>query len=288
MIMTDTAATAARHGDLAMAPAANPRGATAVHAAAIVLLTTAALLKAYQAVVAPAVAPLGSRLLEAALVQYELALAGLLALNLWPTAVWGLTTATFTVFAGVSVRKWLGGQSHCGCFGPVYVDPRITSVLDILMVALLMWVGPRPRRLTGIPLRVAAAVMAILMLGSAAAIAFAIAPKPGLVAAAGEYDFGKVSADQAARCDHVFLVHNRGHSPVRVTGYKSSCGCTVAEVPAGPIGPGASAEVKVKADWAGVAGTPYARITLHTDSWWTPRVPLVIHAEVEPAAAAGR
>src|SRR3954454_22987086 len=96
--MSDTAVAAP---ELPAGPALNPRFAAAVHATAAALLAAAALLKAYQAVAAPAVGPLAPRLLEVALIQYELALAGLLALNLWPTFSWGLATATFTVFAGV-------------------------------------------------------------------------------------------------------------------------------------------------------------------------------------------
>jgi len=159
--------------------------------------------------------------------------------------------------------------------------------LDLLIVLLLVLVGPRPPRTgrRGGIARTGAVTIVVLALIAVGAAAFAAAPKRGLVAAEkGIYDFGVVPARQAKRCEHIFLVRNTAKEAVRITGFKSSCGCTVAELPASSIPPGGSAEVRVRADWSGVAGSVYARVTLETDNRWTSRVPLMINGEIRRAA----
>jgi hypothetical protein len=121
------------------------------------------------------------------------------------------------------------------------------------------------------------------MLSAAGAVGFAVIPHRGLMAVdGGVHDFGRVSAAAAGHCEHVFRVENTAATPVRVTGFTSSCGCTVATLPADPVLPGHSAEVRVIANWSGVTGSTSASITLQTDCRTTPRVPLVIHGEVSP------
>src|SRR4051794_15785530 len=185
----DPSASSSSSTTTALTPASSSRRfAKIVHIAAATLLTVAALLKAYQTVHNPDVLPLTTRLYEAALIEFELALAALLVLSRWRSFAWAAGVATFTIFAGVSVRKWLGGASSCGCFGPVVMDPRVTSAIDVVIVGLLLFAGPwraietapggnRAARRAGI------ALFALLMLGSFAAAAYAAAPKRGLVAA---------------------------------------------------------------------------------------------------------
>ena len=94
-----------------------------------------------------------------------------------------------------------------------------------------------------------------------------------------------VAHEGAGRCEHTFAVRNTSQRALRITGFHSSCGCTIAELPAPAIPPGGWAEVRVRADWSGVVGQPYARVTLYTDNFWTRRVLLTIHAEIPPAPA---
>ena len=260
--------------------------APAVHLAVAALLTVAALLKAWQAVGKPDVSPLWSRLFDAALIEFELALAAMLVLNLFPLVVWGIVVATFTVFLGVSVKKIFGGANSCGCFGPITVDPRVTGAVDLVMLVLLLIAGPRPRRIRQSGARrPIAALFIFLMIACAAAVAYAAAPKRGLVAQDPDYDFGILAPDRADRCEHIFLVRNTSSRALTITGWQSSCGCTTADVPTHPIPPGQAAEVLVRANWSGVTGQPYARITLETDNRWTRHVPLVIHSQI-PASPA--
>jgi hypothetical protein len=267
----------------------------AVHVAAAALLMAAALLKAYQAVAGPAeVRSTASRLLELGLIEFELIVAAMLLLNVLPFAARYLALTAFTVFAGVSLRKAMSGFSTCGCFGPVDVDPRATAAIDLLMV-LLLALAPSPSPPPSSPTRwsvwrrIALMAFTVLMIAAAGAVAFAALPKRGLmVAGSAVHDFGLVAPDRAARCEHTFLIRNTASRPIRITGFHSSCGCAVAYLPASPIPPGDSAEVRVRADWTGVVGQPYARVTLSTDNFWTRKVLLTIHAEIPPAPAPGK
>jgi hypothetical protein len=110
-------------------------------------------------------------------------------------------------------------------------------------------------------------------------------PKRGLIAENPDYDFGMLAPEEAARAEHVFLVRNTANRPLRITDFRSSCACTVASLPTGPIAPDESARVTVRADWSNAAGAPYARVTLKTDNFWTPSVALLIHAELRPATS---
>ena len=274
-------------------PQALARG---VHLVAAALLTAAALLKAYQAFGRPQNLPLAPRLIEGLQIEFELLLAALLALRIRPAATWGLAIATFAIFAGVAVKKVMAGLPSCGCFGPVHMNPRVTTGVDVVMIALLMFAGPQsaepvtPRsRGRSLAARMVAVIFALLMLLSAAGVTYAALPKPGLVADAPDnFDFGVIPGDRAAarRLEHGFVIRNTGKHPLRITSAKNGCACTVTDLPPGPIAPGDSATVMVRANWAGVVGRPYAQVTLETDSFWTRHVPLVVQAEILPAAGA--
>lgn len=272
--------------DLA-APASSSALSKWTHIAAALLLAAAAILKAYQTVAHPDVNNLLLSIGYGALIEFELMLAGLLLLRVWPREVWVVTLLAFTIFAGVSVKHAVAGASSCGCFGAVRVDPKITAVVDVVMMALLLIGGPRvrdveeeatpPRRVSG----AGVALVAVTMLLAGAAVTYALMPRSGIVVMDGaEHDFGVIPAADGGNCQHTFLVRNTANRAVKITQYESSCGCTTATIPSQPVPPGGAAEVRVKANWTGVTGTPYARVTLSTDSWWTPRVSLVVHADI--------
>jgi hypothetical protein len=275
--------------DLAAAPELTRPGSRAwetVHIVAGLLLILAATLKAYQAAMpGPAVA-LRLRLFDVALIEFELAVGGMLLLNVRPTIAWGLAVAAFTVFAGVSVQKALAGAKSCGCFGPAAVNPKLMAAADAAIVVMLLLAGPRLPRVgnRGAVTRAAAVAIFTLMLAAAAGIAFAAIPKHGLIVSGDDsYDFGTLTTAQAGRCEHAFTVGNTSRVPIRITSFKSSCGCTVADVPTAPIPPGGSAEVRVRADWSKVTGSTASTVTLNTDNHWTPRVELTIRGHITPA-----
>jgi len=256
----------------------------AVHIAVGLLLVAAAILKGYQAGTSLPGIPLRLRLMDLALIEFELLLGGMLLLNRWRRAAWALTIVTFTVFAGVSLNKALAGAPSCGCFGAVTVNPKLMVALDTLVVILLVFAGPRPIRTAARPRlrRVGAVAILALMCAAVGGVAFAAVPKRGLEADNANFDFGALYPYQAKVCAHTFTVRNTSDRPIRILASPSSCSCTVSQAPTAPIPPGQSAEVRLRADWSKIVGNPYAQVTLETDSRWTPKVPLVIHAQIRP------
>lgn len=51
---------------------------------------------------------------------------------------WLTSLITFTVFAGVSFYQGWVGQTSCGCFGRVSINPWYTFGADLLVLALLI------------------------------------------------------------------------------------------------------------------------------------------------------
>jgi hypothetical protein len=117
------------------------------------LLLTAATLKAWQLATGPVLSRgiLDSRWLLVGVVELELLLGLWLLAGLLPRPTWAVALGCFSVFACVSLYKALAGQSSCGCFGRVQVNPWYTCGLDSAVVAsLLRWrpdgVAPRASR----------------------------------------------------------------------------------------------------------------------------------------------
>ena len=122
-----------------------------------------------------------------------------------------------------------------------------------------------------------------LVILAAGVSTYAAMPKRGLVADdRGVHDFGTLRAEDASLCEHIFVLRNTSSQSIRVTGFTSSCACTVADVPNAPIPPGSSAEVRVQAHWGSGAGSTYSRVTLRTDNRWTPEVHLTVNAQIIP------
>jgi hypothetical protein len=258
--------------------------ATTVAVLAGTLLLVAAVLKGYEAVMPGPALALHLRLRDLALIEFELALGAMLILNMRPALAWGMALAAYAVFAGFSVQKVMMGAKSCGCFGTAAVNPKIMVAIDLAIVVMLLVAGPRRAdTMQRSRLRRAGAALAIvLMLSVAAGIAFAAIPKRGLVATEdGTHDFGKISAAEAI--EHTFTVRNTASTPVHITGYKSSCGCTVADIPTAPIASGGSANVVVRASWKDFTGRTASTVTLQTDNRWTPKVELTISGEIVPS-----
>ena len=76
-------------------------------------------------------------------VAAECVLAALLLSGRHPHRVRWLTLATFLGFAIITGWKAAGGLPSCGCFGWIRVDPRITLILDLLILAAFAVCRPR-------------------------------------------------------------------------------------------------------------------------------------------------
>ena len=129
--------------------------------AAILLL--AAGLKAYQLVTAPlppvmqgsVFTPLLELLNDCyflmLVVVGEILFALILIAGIWQQWMWLLSLLGFSMFTLVSLMKGLSGESSCGCFGTVTVNPWITTGLDLTIVIFLTvfreridWTFPPP------------------------------------------------------------------------------------------------------------------------------------------------
>ncbi len=115
---------------------------------ALVLLTAAGL-KAYELATVPTsgTSVLESRWFLIGLVEAEflfglwLLLAGML-----PELTRWAALGCFGLFAGVTLSKALAGESSCGCFGHIEVDPWYALALDVAAVVALYRCRPRETR----------------------------------------------------------------------------------------------------------------------------------------------
>ena len=116
--------------------------------AAILLL--AAGLKAYQlataplppvvqgSVFTPLLELLNDRNFQMLVVVGEILFALILIAGIWLQWTWLLSLLGFSVFTLVSLMKGLSGETSCGCFGTITVNPWITMMFDLVIVACLL------------------------------------------------------------------------------------------------------------------------------------------------------
>lgn len=71
-------------------------------------------------------------------------------------------------------------------------------------------------------------------------------PRPQFQVTPAEGDLGTVSVGQAV--ERTFLIRNAGTARLLITDVKSTCQCTVADLPSRAIAPGGLAELKVTFD----------------------------------------
>ena len=78
------------------------------------------------------------RYFQILIVVGEILFALVLISGLWMAWMWLLSLLGFTAFTLVSVIKGLSGETSCGCFGTVTVNPWITATFDAAIVGLLL------------------------------------------------------------------------------------------------------------------------------------------------------
>jgi hypothetical protein len=108
------------------------------------ILLVAASLKAYQLATEPV---LGDGLLHARwfnvfVVEFELFFGTWLIFGMLPKLTWLASVVLFSAFTIVSLFKAVTGETSCGCFGNVTVNPWITAAFDMVVVGLLVYVRP--------------------------------------------------------------------------------------------------------------------------------------------------
>ncbi len=91
------------------------------------------------------------------------------------------------------------------------------------------------------------------------------------------HDFGRLSAGE--NISYSFKFTNTGKSDLVISGFDTSCGCTVADYPKERIKPGESGYVTVSFRSAGKSGQQFQEVTV-TSNAKPAKVKLKIHAEV--------
>ncbi len=143
------------------------------------ILLAAAVLKGHQLAREPVLGTglLDSRFFLIGVVEFEFLFGLWLLAGMYPKLTWLAAISCFACFASVSLAKALSGESSCGCFGRVAVDPWYTLGLDtVAVIALLRWepVGTEPRSLTSFR-------SALLRVGCVAAVWLIVGIPAGMV-----------------------------------------------------------------------------------------------------------
>jgi hypothetical protein len=123
------------------------------------VLFAAAGLKAYQLATGPLPPPvhgsfftplldlLNHRSLMMFVVEMELLFTLVLVFGICQSWSWLLALLGFTAFTLVSLIKGLSGESSCGCFGILTVNPWITASFDmVIVILLLIFREPLPKK----------------------------------------------------------------------------------------------------------------------------------------------
>lgn len=213
-------------------------------------------------------------------------------LGLW--LLWGqhrgaalfAVTATFLTFAFVSFRQGWIGQTSCGCFGAIRVNPWLAFGIDIAALALLATVGRKAVR--------SPAGQVAKSFGFLATSACGVLAMLGLLAGIGTLAFGspagalaylrgeKLSVeprllDMGEGCigdnkEAVVHVRNWTDQPIRVLGGTSDCSCVVTRSLPVTIPPGERMSLTVVVRLKGPPGLFTRTANLFTDHDQTTRV----------------
>lgn len=185
---------------------------------------------------------------QVALVEIEIVLAIWLWSGVRPVLSWLVALVTFTGFAAASFYLAWIGQSSCGCFGSLHVNPWFTLTLDsAILIGLALgrpdlaplWANPRRELVEGCrPALVAAAGMAAMfaILWSVALYGFGSAPE-ALAYLRGERvsvqpRLVNMGEGQPGELRQVAVeVANWTDKPIRVIGASRDCSCSVDGLP---------------------------------------------------------
>ncbi len=105
-----------------------------------------------------------------------------------------------------------------------------------------------------------------MVAAASAAVADEPQPEPGgargprLTCDEPVYRFGEATSNQVI--EHGFVIANAGDAPLRITGIRTSCGCTVAKLPKHEVPPGERTSIEASLALHGKRGTTRQRITV--------------------------
>lgn len=93
-----------------------------------------------------------------------------------------------------------------------------------------------------------------------------------------DYDFGKIYNGETA--EHVFVIHNRGGSPLEIKNVRSTCGCTVTTIGKRTLGPQESTELKAVFNSKRYRGEVIKNIYVYSNDPENPIQKLSVRADV--------
>lgn len=103
--------------------------------------------------------------------------------------------------------------------------------------------------------------MILLLSNSLSVVAIAA---PDLTVDQPVFDFGTIA--QGKKVEHVFILKNKGTTPLTIKNTSTSCGCTAANVSSSVIQPGKSAEIKTTFDSSNFTGKVTKTVSVETDA----------------------
>jgi hypothetical protein len=205
-------------------------------------LIAAAGLKAYYLGVRPiAVAGLlDSRSFMLALVGAELGFAFWLLSGIGSRITWTVALVWFGVQLLVSIVKGMAGETSCGCFGALSMNPWLASLINTVAIAAIVWAPPehfsipRTRQLQILAIEACLATALLLADRYGATIAY-IAELQALVRGDPVFvdnasrTLGQIPSDRVTRVP--FKVKNLSNSTLTLLGARCGCGCAVDGLP---------------------------------------------------------
>jgi hypothetical protein len=262
------------------------------------LLLGAAALKAHGLATDPLAqdSPTLSPRLLIATIEVEILL-GLWLLSGWaPRAARLASISFFVILAASSLYLALQGQTSCGCFGRVTVNPWLTFALDTAMAGALALLrpDPRPAIVTGRWVRAALptvlGTLLLLMLISGVFLLTVDDAGAALARLRGEPITVEPSiswvGEKPAREQETFTIRltNYESTPVRIYGGTADCGCvTTGDLPV-TLPPHESRVIRVTVKFKGRPGLFQRRFLLYADDRNQPTVLARIAGRVVPAS----
>ena len=229
--------------------------------------------------------PLSSPRWQLTAIVTELLLGTWLLSGQWLRAAWIASLAFFSVLASASLYLALLGQTDCGCFGRLAVNPWVTFLLDLAILAALLLFRPRgisPSFQMSYGLRAAKVGMAAALLTLFVAVLFlAMVDRPAdaLARLRGEPLTVEPAVSEvgeaAAGTQRWFTVHLVNHTdhPIRVVGGTASCACTATQDLPVTVPPYEMRPINILMTFSGGAGYFQHRFALFTDH---PSQPVVV------------
>ena len=216
--------------------------------------------------------------IQVATIEVELLLGGWLLSGWRMRAAWAAVLVFFGILASASLYLALVGQTNCGCFGRVAVNPWITLAIDVAALAALLLCRPKlsaapaddgVRRVPAWVNVGAGAAFLLLLAGSFLlavdnpADALARLRGEALTVDPGISEVGEATAGTRRRFT-VRLV-NHTERPIRVVGGTTTCGCIGTNDLPVTVPPHAARPIAVQMIFSGGVGRFQHRFVLYTD-----------------------